>query len=305
MAELTEAERYLLDGIRRGSPDGWSQLVQRYEGRLLAFARSRLRRASEAEDLVQDTFVSFLTALKTFDEQYSIETFLFTILRRKLIDHFRGRASRVCFLQETLEANLGQDDDTPTPQIRADDLTASRYARHGESVSRERDALAGGLRDLVRRLRDAENFRDLKIVEMLFYAHVRNKDAARLLQMDEKQIALIKHRCLKEVRENVARRLGKVPSDAEAALDDAGASSMLSEIWEAERLTCPKRTTVGRLLLGTLDEPWKGYTDFHVNTLGCSFCRANLDDLKNETTQQPRVVHDRVMQSTIGFFRPA
>ena len=301
MAALTEAERYLLQQIRAGNSDGWSQLVQRYEGRLLAFARSRLRRTSEADDLVQDTFVSFLAALPTFNDAYSVETFLFTILRRKIIDHFRGRQSRVCFLQETLEANLGQDEDTPTPQIRSGDLTASRHVQQDEQRTRQRAALIGALHDLIHRLRQADNFRDLKIVEMLFYAHIRNKDAARLLGMDEKQIALIKHRCLKEVREGVLRRLDAGASAFDES--DPSTASMLSEVWEDQRLTCPKRTTIGRLLLGTLEPVWKEYVEFHVLTLGCSFCRANHDDLKAETTEQPRIVHDRVMQSTIGFFR--
>lgn len=305
MAQLSEADRYLIEQIRGGSSEGWSQLVARYEGRLLSFARSRLKRSSEAEDLVQDTFVSFLLAVGSFNDAYSIETFLFTILRRKLIDHFRGRASRVCFLQETMEANAGQDEGTPTPQVGSRDPSASRHARLDESRDEHREALAGALQDLVERLKSAGNFRDLKIVEMLFYAHVRNKDAAALLGMDEKQIALIKHRAVKEVREGVVRRIG-LARDEDATWEPGGQSaSLLSEIWERQRPTCPKRTTIGRLILGTLEEPWRDYVHFHVHTLGCGFCRANFDDLVAETTAQPRVLHDRVLQSTIGFFKPA
>src|SRR6478672_7516020 len=101
MAELTEGDRYLLQQIARGDSDGWRQLVERYQGRLLAFARSRLSRKEEAEDLVQDTFIAFLEGLKNFRENASVETFLFTILRRKLIDFFRGKQMRVCFLRST------------------------------------------------------------------------------------------------------------------------------------------------------------------------------------------------------------
>jgi hypothetical protein len=140
---------------------------------------------------------------------------------------------------------------------------------------------------------------------MLFYAHVRNKDAAALLNMDEKQIALIKHRCLKEVRDGVLTRLG-IPRDDDAAWAPGGESaSLLSEIWERQRPTCPKRSTIGRLILGTLDGDWREYVHFHVHTLGCGFCRANFDDLTAETTAQPKVLHDRVMQSTVGFFKPS
>src|SRR5215471_20681529 len=103
MPELTEGDRYLLQQIAHGDGEGWSQLVRTYQGRLLAFARSRLSRKEEAEDLVQDTFIAFLEGLKNFRENASVETFLFTILRRKLIDFFRGKQMRVCFLQDVLE----------------------------------------------------------------------------------------------------------------------------------------------------------------------------------------------------------
>ena len=40
---------------------------------------------------------------------------------------------------------------------------------------------------------------------MLFYAQLRNKDAAAVIGMNEKQIALIKHRAVKEIRIEGAR----------------------------------------------------------------------------------------------------
>src|SRR6266571_2988000 len=103
MAELTQADRYLLDCVSRGDEAAWAQLVERYQGRLLAFARGRLARKDEAEDLVQDTFIAFLEGLSRFRENASVETFLFTILRHKIIDFFRGKQMRVCFLQEVMD----------------------------------------------------------------------------------------------------------------------------------------------------------------------------------------------------------
>ena len=83
MAELTQADRYLLEQIRRGDGDGWASLVSRYQGRLLAFARARLKQSADAEDIVQDTFFHFLKGLPNFREDASVETYLFTILRRR------------------------------------------------------------------------------------------------------------------------------------------------------------------------------------------------------------------------------
>ena len=82
--------------------------------------------------------------------------------------------------------------------------------------------------------------------------------------------------------------------------------SMLSEIWQTQRLSCLKRSTIGAWLLGTLDEAWSGYVEFHIERLGCEFCRANLDDLRRQTqSDTPPAFHQRIMQSTVGFLSRA
>lgn len=307
MAELAEADRYLLEQIDRGKPDGWAQLVGRYQGRLLAFARSRLSRKAEAEDLVQETFVAFLEAIKKFDRRLSLETFLFTILRRRIIDALRGRQLKLCYLQETLHGPHDDMEDASS-RIASDDMTASWYARRDEDANKFKLALVAALDALVGRFRDAENFRDLQIVEMLFYAQLRNKEVAAVMKMDEKAIALIKHRCLNEIRDHIVAhaRLSSADSQwiASPAWESAqAAASMITQAWESQRPTCPKRSTIGRLMLNTLDGAWKKYVDFHVNKLGCRFCQANLADLQKQTDEAPKALHDRVMHSTIGFFR--
>src|SRR5918996_2120993 len=147
MAELTEADRYLLEQIRKGEPDGWVQLVGRYQGRLLAFARSRLQKKSEAEDLVQETFITFLQNLAKFRDAYSLETYLFTILRRKVIDFFRGRGTRTCFLSDVLQG--GQADSSRAPaEVTSPEMSASWYVRRDETSEKGRDALRTAITEL-------------------------------------------------------------------------------------------------------------------------------------------------------------
>ena len=77
---------------------------------------------------------------------------------------------------------------------------------------------------------------------------------------------------------------------------------MLSRIWQEHRLSCPKRSTIGAYLLGTLAQPWHDYVAFHLDQLGCHFCRANLSDLQREQSgSQPRALRDRILESTVGF----
>ena len=306
MAELSEGDRYLLDQIRRGDGEGWTALVDRYQGRLLAFARGRLKQPADAEDIVQDTFFHFLKGLSAFREDASVETYLFTILRRKLVDHFRGRHMRLCSLQDVLDSgggasgsSGGEESREAASRLAGDDPTPSFYARRDEQAKLDRDVLSAALRALLDRLKASDNLRDLRVIEMLFYGQLRNKDAARIAGIDEKHVALIKHRALNEIRDHVARSAG---GRAAAELPVHG-DSLVTEVWEEQRLTCPKRSTIGRYLLGTLDPPWQELVDFHLNRLGCRFCRANLDDLQKKTAEDSAVVRDKILHSTIGFFK--
>ena len=66
MSDLSQGERYLIEQIRKGDAEAWSQLVERFQGRLLAFSRSRGINRSDGEDLVQETFVQFLKGLAAY-----------------------------------------------------------------------------------------------------------------------------------------------------------------------------------------------------------------------------------------------
>ncbi len=150
---------------------------------------------------------------------------------------------------------------------------------------------------MVEDFRREANFRDLQLVEMLFYAQMRNNAIAAMMGLDEKYIALLKHRWIKQLR----AQIDQATSDSAIG----GAESLLSEVWEEYRPSCPKRSTLGGYLLGTLDAPWHAYVEFHVQKLGCRFCNANLEDIKKETAAQPAAdqFRHRVMQSSAGFFR--
>lgn len=304
MPELSQADQYLIEQIRKGQSDGWSQLVSRYQGRLLAFARGKINRREDAEDLVQETFIGFLQSLPRFRAELSLETFLFMILRRKIIDHFRGKPSRTCSLQDL--GQTGSDDSSRAMEIASDDPTASVYVSRDEQAEALRALLAGALDEVVGEMQRNENLRDLQIIEMLFYANLRNKDAAKIVAIDEKHVALIKHRVLNQLRGALTRQRGSsqrgtdLPGDWE---ESSKADSMISSLWEERRPTCPKRSTIGRFQLNTLDSPWREYVEFHLNRLGCHFCQANAQDLQRQSESPAPDMQQRIMQSTIGFFR--
>lgn len=297
MTEQTEAEQFLLSGIRAGDAGAWGQLVGRYQGRLLAFARCRGVKGADADDLVQETFLQFLRSLPAFQARSSVETYLFVILRRRVADHFRSPGQGRKAQRRGQESSEGGASDA-SEAIVSPDLNASGYARRDEQREAAKDALSRAVRSLAAKMEADFNFRDLQVAEALFHAHLPNKQAAALCSVEEPFVALLKHRWLKQLRERVAGSLrGAAPEDS-SALD-----SLLTEVWEELRPGCPKRSTLGAYLLGTLDAPWMTYVEAHVQSLGCPLCQANVKDLQEQTATDAASLHRRIVDSTIGFLR--
>jgi hypothetical protein len=79
-------------------------------------------------------------------------------------------------------------------------------------------------------------------------------------------------------------------------------------IWRRERLSCPTREQMGCYLLGVLDEDFQDYVRFHLETVGCPYCQANLIDLQNQRKEPPAQVQQRrkkLYQSSAGYLQVA
>jgi RNA polymerase sigma-70 factor (ECF subfamily) len=70
------------------NPDVW---VDQHGDILFRFAFQRVRDESVAEDLVQETFLAAMRAKDRFKGQSSERTWLFSILKHKIIDHYRRK----------------------------------------------------------------------------------------------------------------------------------------------------------------------------------------------------------------------
>lgn len=70
------------------------ELIEEHSDYLLSFALTKLSDREVAKDLVQDTFVSALTKLHTFEERSKLRTWLTSILNRKIIDYWRKAETR-------------------------------------------------------------------------------------------------------------------------------------------------------------------------------------------------------------------
>jgi hypothetical protein len=82
----------------------------------------------------------------------------------------------------------------------------------------------------------------------------------------------------------------------------------LGAVWRRERLTCPTREQLGSYLLQVLDEALQDYIEFHLKTVACPFCVANLADLEalqKEPAPQVKARQRRYFQSSAGYLNVA
>ncbi len=289
----------LIVATRSGDAQAWSHLVAEYHGRLLAFARTQLGQESDAEDAVQETFVSLLKSLSSFRGEASLETWLFQILRRRIADQYRRLGTR-------REVALVAGDDAQA-DIRASDLdrpadqSASWYARRDEQDAADQQTLTDAVVAVTGQLKTQQKFRDLVVFDLLFFAGRRNCEIADLVELDETAVAVLKHRFLRRVASRLeSAEANDASPDGSSNLSD----ELLTRVWESARPTCPKRSTLGKFVLGTLADEWDRYVAFHTGELGCRFCSANLDDLTNELNSaevSTESARHRIMESTVGF----
>ena len=289
----SEGDAYLIQAVQQGSQDAWQEIITRYQGRLVSFARRRLAARSEAEDLVQETFLGLLRSLPNYDTRRSLETYLFAILRNKLTDHFRK-------LKGGERQSLDQLDVDDAPEAWLDAETPSHHIAQKEGLAAQRGALVDVLRQWVEHCEGQRRFQDLIVVEMLVVLGLRNKEVAADLQLTETAVAGVKFRVLEHWRKLTAAAATQHDwDDADLARD-----STVARIWRDEGVSCLKRSTLGRHLLGVLDDDWERYIDFHVNMLACDRCQANLDDLRAEDERDEAAARDwreRVFASSVGF----
>jgi RNA polymerase sigma-70 factor (ECF subfamily) len=83
----------LIERWKRGDQRAAAEIVQRHAQALARFASSTGERDG-VEELVQDTFVRAFHSLDTFRADSSLRTWLFTILRRLVLDRKRAEKRR-------------------------------------------------------------------------------------------------------------------------------------------------------------------------------------------------------------------
>ena len=100
-----EDDASLLEGLRSGRSEAFQQAIEKYSSAMLATAKS-IAGSANAEDVVQDAWLTVFRRIDTFEQRASLRTWLQRIVANRAISHLRSR------LREVPQALI--EDDSPT-----------------------------------------------------------------------------------------------------------------------------------------------------------------------------------------------
>lgn len=155
----------------------FDSVYRRYIKPVYAFVSYRVMQRATAEDITSQIFEKAWRGFDRYDpDQGSLSTWIFTIARNCLTDHFRAAA------RNAVETRL-DDDDPPTKTI-----DPGREIAALELRSELSQALAG--------LEPNE----IEIVALKFGGSMNNREISRLLQISESNVGTILYRSLKKLK---------------------------------------------------------------------------------------------------------
>lgn len=196
---MAEVDKLLIEEIRSGADEAWMRFVDRFGGRLQAFVRKKIRDPATVEDIVQDTFIGFVNSLPNFDETRPIDSFLFTICRFRIIDHFKKTGRR----PDT--SSLTSNESQQQIELPGGGRGASTIFRSGERRRAEEDALLQILDQEVALLIENASWIKLACLELLFVSSTPNKEIAEVLGLSQPQVASLKHEFVDKIKRHMMR----------------------------------------------------------------------------------------------------
>ena len=130
-----ETDEAIAQRVQAGDINAFGELVERYEDKLMRYARKFLREPDDAKDIVQDIFIKTFENIQSFDSGRRFSPWIYRIAHNEFVNALKKRvAMRTVFTFDidTLFPHLAADEET-------DRAALERDVR--KSVERHLDAL--------------------------------------------------------------------------------------------------------------------------------------------------------------------
>jgi len=89
-----DTDRGLMARVAKGDEAAFTEIVNRYGGRLLAVAHRLLASRADAEDAVQRALLQCYTEASRYRPEWAVSTWLYRILSNLCVDELRRRSTR-------------------------------------------------------------------------------------------------------------------------------------------------------------------------------------------------------------------
>ncbi len=198
---ISQSDLLLIRQIRTGDSDAWRTMVQKYQGRLMAFVAARIRDRATCEDLVQETFVGFMLSLPNFQEDQDLEAYLFTIASHKLIDQFRRMGRNRTEQMASSESGGDAWNDLPDDMRQVSSLLHSQERREAEH-----EWLKRTLGEMIGEWLGKGDYQRVRCLELIFVKNWANKEIAKSLGMTETAVAGLKFQALARLKNKALSR---------------------------------------------------------------------------------------------------
>jgi len=103
-------EMALVERCRRGDLAAFEELYKAHAGKLFSVACRMVGNPADAEDLLQEIFLSAHRKLDGFRGESALGTWLYRLATNHCLDYLRSRAARTNQLTDTLDDDRGQVD---------------------------------------------------------------------------------------------------------------------------------------------------------------------------------------------------
>jgi RNA polymerase sigma-70 factor, ECF subfamily len=123
----------LVAAFLAGEKRAFTELVERYNGRLVNFVYRTTGDRERSEDLVQETFIRVYRHLHRFDQTKKFSTWVYTIASNLAKNELRNRSRNPLVLFQTLKKSWDADHrplEWEDNTYRPDDLFRKRHLRH-------------------------------------------------------------------------------------------------------------------------------------------------------------------------------
>lgn len=153
--KLTDDQLVIL--LKKGDQAAFTEIYLRYAEKLAGFASSKLYSLDDARDLLHDLFVSFWEDRDSINISSNLQSYLFTILRRRIIDKIRKNITREEYaaMLQTL---------TATPYSTTEQLLAEKDLK--QQIQNALDELPPRVKEIYKLSRE-ENLNTREIAEKL------------------------------------------------------------------------------------------------------------------------------------------